>query len=178
MNYDDPERRQAEGWATQPAPPYGGTPAAAESVWRTYWQLERQRRFPKWGWLVVAALGVGMLFLVGIGVRDLHQYRSGAPAEASIVKCQSIPRSNQSNCTVRWYEDGRAHTGQLHRVDGHPLVGSRMDVRVKGDDAYAATSGRGDLIAGSIGVGVGLVLFAYFLVDRRRKRQRALRGAR
>lgn len=174
MNYDDPERRQAEGWTTQPSGAYGGTPAAAESVWRTYWQLQMRKRFPKWGWLVVAALGVGMLFLVGVGVRDLHQYRSGTPAEASIVKCQSIPRSNQSNCTVRWYEDVRAHTGQLHRVDGHPLVGSRMDVRVKGNDAYAATSGRGDLIAGSIGVGVILVLVVLSVVQRRRRERAAV----
>jgi len=150
MNHEDPER---------------------PSTFRQFLALERPR-FPKWLWLGVVVLAVGMLVLVGVGVHDLRQYRSGTPVVATIVKCQSSGKGNQSECTVRWYEDGKAHTAQLHRVDGHPLVGSRVDVGVKGDDAYAATSGRTGLIGGSIGIGVILAVSAYVLLNRRRKRQR------
>jgi hypothetical protein len=177
MNYDDPERRiadlerrQAEWSATQPAPPHGGRPAAEESVWRTYWQLQMRKRFPKWCWLVVAALAAGLLFGVGVGVHDIHRYRSGTPAVATIVTCTSM-RGGQSDCTVRWYEGGRARTGQLHRVDGRPLVGSRVNVRVNGDDAYVGTSGRADVIGGSIGFGVILVLVVLSVAQRRRMRR-------
>jgi uncharacterized protein DUF3592 len=117
-------------------------------------------------------LALAMFVLVGVGVHDLQQYRSGTPVAATIVQCQSSGKGSQSECTVRWYEDGKAHTAQLHRVDGHPLVGSRVDVRVTGDDAYAATSGRAGLIGGSIGIGVILVLSVFLLVNRRGQRQR------
>jgi len=55
-----------------------------------------------------------------------------------------------AGCTVRWYDDGRVQTGQLYRVDGVPLVGSLVDVRVKGDDAYTATSGRNEFMSGRL----------------------------
>ncbi len=42
-----------------------------------------------------------------------------------------------------------------------------MDVRVTGDDAYAATSGTKELVAGAAGIGVFVVLSALYLLERR-----------
>jgi hypothetical protein len=46
-----------------------------------------------------------------------------------------------------------------------------VDVRVKGDDAYVGTSGRGHVIGGSIGFGVILVLVVLSVAQRRRMRR-------
>ena len=77
---------------------------------------------------------------------------------ATIVKCQPQHEHGRRLHGEVGIDDGRVQTGQLHRVDGVPLVGSLVDVRVKGDDAYAATSGRNEFMSGAAGGGVMPVL--------------------
>jgi len=178
MNHDDPERRipdfevwQAERWRPQPPPPYFAEQAAAEPRPRSKSFVPSSR----WWWPVVVVWSAWTLFLMGLGVHDFLEYRSGTPAVATIVECETRRPNSDVDCTVRWYDDGRALTGELHRVTDHPPIGGRADVHVKGDDAYVATSGRDGFIAGAIGAGVMLVLYAVFLLQHRRGGRQQLR---
>jgi hypothetical protein len=187
MNHDDPERRIADlergqaaqwappqpdfgrPWEPQPPPPYVSDnvdpPPPASYFGRRPWG--------RWWWLAIAAWSGLALFWIGLGVHEILAYRSGTPAVATIVKCDTQPWGGQSSCDVRWYDAERAHTGRLHRVNGRPLTGSLVDVRVKGDDAYAATSGRKDWQTGVAGLGMMPFLYALFLLERKFERRRA-----
>ena len=47
------------------------------------------------------------------------------------------------------------------------MNGSLVDVRAKGDDAYAATSGRKDWQTGVAGLGIMPFVYALYLLERR-----------
>jgi hypothetical protein len=63
-------------------------------------------------------------------------------------------------------------------VKGRPLTGSFVDVRVKGDDAFAATSGRNDWQTGVAGLGTVPFVYALYVLERKFRRGRARRGGR
>ena len=116
--------------------------------------------------ILMAALS---LVAFGIGVYDVYGYRVGTPTTAKVVSCYGNGNKHSSvTCTGQWNLGGKSYTGRIAGDSKGYHAGSSLDVRVRGDSAYTATSGNMWFFIGTwAGVLAVGTFFATFFAGRR-----------
>jgi DivIVA domain-containing protein len=154
-------------WPGQASPPDFGARAGIEPPPRPARSRRRQQLAGVWSWLCVIGVVGASLYLLGTGAHDFYEKSVGTPTRATVVRCIHHGRNINTSCTVTWSVGGESHTGQLDRELGSHRAGTSLDVRVRGDKAYTATSGIFNLGLGTLIAAVLVLYVVSFLVGRR-----------
>ncbi|WP_275450755.1 DivIVA domain-containing protein [Mycobacterium sp. UM_CSW] len=131
----------------------------------------KRRRLKSWELLLVAISGAASLYLFGLGAHDVYGYRVGTPTTARVIDCTVHNRSKSfirkwEHCVGKWNVGGESHTGKIHGDRYGYQVGSSVDVRVRGDEAFTSTGAKWPLIGGTVMAGLSV---AYVWIRRREK---------
>ena len=121
-----------------------------------------RRRLGMGAWFGRIAFACRGLFLLYLGVNDMHRYHDGTPATVTVTHCGT---GKGSTCGGTWTVDGVSQTGSIERGFSSPAAGSSLEARVWGHTAYMSTSPYPSFAWGAVitvGVAVSFV--------RRRKR--------
>jgi hypothetical protein len=105
-------------------------------------------------------MAVLSLVAFGVGVYDVYGYRVGTPTTAKVVDCTG-GRNKYSGvtCTGQWSVGGTSYRGRIAGDSKGHHAGSSLDVRVRGDSAYTATSGNMWFIMGTWAAVLAVVAF-------------------